>query len=49
MHNKKFNGSSVIYGKKNSDYVICYLVILYYDLVLVLYQVVSNGLEVAPF
>ena len=29
---KKYNGSLVIYGKKAFDFVICYLVILYYDL-----------------
>ena len=29
---KKYNESSVIYGKKTFDFVICYLVILYYDL-----------------
>ena len=29
---KRYNGSSVIYGKKIFDFVLCYLVILYYDL-----------------
>ena len=33
--NTKYNGSSLIYGKKISDFVICYLVILYYVLDLV--------------
>ena len=47
--NKKYNGSSVIYSKKTFDFVICCLVTLYYDLDLVLNQVVSNGLEVALF
>ena len=29
---KKDNGSSMIYGKRTFDFVICYLVILYYGL-----------------
>ena len=33
---KKCNGFSVIYGKKTFDFVICYRVIFYYDLDLVL-------------
>ena len=44
-----YNGSSVIYGKKAFDFLICYLAILYYDLDLALNQVVSNGLKVASF
>ena len=44
---KKYNGFSVIYGKKSFDFVICYLVILYYDLDRVLDQVASSDLEVA--
>ena len=47
--NKTCNGSSVIYGKKAFDVIICYFVIFYYDLDLVLNQVASNELEVAPF
>ena len=43
---KKYNGSN---GKKNFDFVICYLVILYYNLDLVLNQIASNRLEVVPF
>ena len=34
---KKYNGSSVIYGKKTFDSIICYLVILYYEVDVVLY------------
>ena len=45
---KKYNGSSVIYGKKAFDFI-SYLVILYYDLDLVLNYVASNGLKVASF
>ena len=33
---KKYNGTSMIYGEKTFDFVICYLVILHYDLDLVL-------------
>ena len=33
---KKYNGSSVVYGNKSFDFVIRYLVILYYDLDLAL-------------
>ena len=33
---KKDNGSSVIYGKKTFNFAICYLVILYNDMDLVL-------------
>ena len=47
--NTKCNGSSLIYGKKISDFVICYLVILYYVLDLVPNYVASNGLKVVPF
>ena len=46
---KKYNGSSVTCGKKTFDFIICYFVILYYDLDLVLIEVASNGLEVVPF
>ena len=46
---KKYNASSLIYVQKTFNFVICYLVILYYDLDFVLNQVASNGLEVAPF
>ena len=49
---KMCNGSSMIYDKKTFDFVscvMCYLVILYYDLDLILIEVASNGLEVAPF
>ena len=35
--------------KKTFDSVMCYLVILYYNLDFVLNEVASNGLEVAPF
>ena len=46
---KKYNGSSVIYGKKTFDIVICYLVILYYNMSLVLNYVALNDLEVGLF
>ena len=49
MHNKKFNGYSVIYGKKAFDFAIYYLVILHYDLEHFPNKVASNALEDAPF
>ena len=46
---KKYNRSSLINGKTTFDFVIYYLVILYYDLHLVLNYVASNGLKVTLF
>ena len=46
---KKYIGNSVIYCKKTFDFVLCYLVTLYYDLDLLLNEVASSSPEVKLF
>ena len=47
---KKYNGSSVIYGKKTFDFVICYLVILHSDLDLVInFKLLQTTLKLPLF
>ena len=47
---KKYNESPVIYGKKTFDFVICYLVILYSDLDLVInFKLVQTTLKLPLF
>ena len=43
---KRYIGHLVIYCKKTFDFVLCYLVTLYYDLDLLLIEVASNSPDV---